>query len=146
MRFQHEIVIQRPVSDVFTYMDDVSREREWQPGILDARKEPPGPTRIGTRKSYVSEFMGRRIENTYVTRVFDPDRQVIYETTPDSVLQARAELRWEPAGSGTRVTMSFDGKVRGPLRLIPRQVLEAVYKKELEKTLGLLKARLESSG
>ncbi len=145
MRLHHEIVIQRTVSDVFTYMDDVSREREWQPGILDARKEPPGPTGIGTRKSYVSEFMGRRIENTYVTRVFEPDRQVVYETTPDSVLQARAELRFESVGSGTRVTMSFDGKVRGPLRLIPRQMLETVYKKELEKTLDLLKARLESS-
>ena len=145
MRFHHEIVIQRAVSDVFTYMDDVSREREWQPGILDARKEPPGPTGIGTRKSYVSEFMGRRIENTYVTRVFEANRQVVYETTPDSVLQAQAELRWEPVGSGTRVSMSFDGKVRGPLRLIPRQMLETVYKKELERTLGLLKARLETS-
>ena len=146
MRFQHEIVIQRPVSDVFTYMDDVSREREWQPGILDARKEPPGPTNIGSRKSYVSEFMGRRIENTYVTRVFEPNRHVIYETTPDSVLLARAELRWEPAGSGTRVTMSFDGKVRGPLRFVPQRILEAAYRKEMEKTLELLKARLESSG
>jgi carbon monoxide dehydrogenase subunit G len=60
------------------------------------------------------------------------------------VLQARAELRWEPAGSGTRVIMSFDGKVRGPLRFVPQRILEAAYRKELEKTLGLLKARLES--
>lgn len=145
MRFQHEIVIQRTVSDVFAYMDDVSREREWQPGILEARKEPSGPTKVGTRKTYVSEFMGRRIENTYVTRVFDLDRQVIYETTPDSVLQGKAELRWETAGSGTRVIMSFDGKVRGPLRFVPQRILEAAYRKEMEKTLGLLKGRLESS-
>ena len=146
MRFQHEIVIHRPVSDVFTYMDDVSREREWQPGILDARKEPPGPTEVGTRKSYVSEFMGRRIENTYLTRVFERDERAVYDTTSDSVLQAKAELRWEPAGSGTRVTMSFEGKVRGALRFVPRRVLEAAYRKELEKTLEHLKARMESPG
>jgi carbon monoxide dehydrogenase subunit G len=145
MRYFHEIVIQRPISDVFAYMDDVSREREWQPGILDARKEPPGPTGVGTRKYYASEFMGRRIENTYVTRVFVPHERVVYETTPDSVLQARAELRWESVGPGTRVTMSFEGKVGGPLRFIPQRVLQAVYRKELEKALDLLRERLESS-
>jgi carbon monoxide dehydrogenase subunit G len=145
MHLEHEIVIQRPVSDVFAYMDDVNREREWQPGILDARKEPPGPTVVGTRKSYASEFMGKRIENVYVTRVFEPNHHVVYETTPESVLQARAELRWETAGSGTRVTMRFDGKVGGPLRFVPQRVLEGVYRKELEKTLGLLKVRMESS-
>lgn len=146
MRFEHEIIIQRPIADVFSYMDDVSREREWQPGILDARKDPSGPTMIGTRKQYVSEFLGRRIENTYVTRVFEPNEHAVYETTSGSALQARAELRWEPAGSGTRVTMSFEGKVRGPLRFVPQRILEAAYQKELEKTLGFLKARLEKTG
>jgi len=145
MRFEHEVIIQRPIADVFTYMDDVSREKEWQPGILDARKDPPGPTTVGTRKQYVSEFLGRRIENTYVTRVFEPDEYVVYETMPGSALQARAEIQWEPVGSGTRVTMSFEGKIRGPLRFVPQRILEAAYQKELEKTLGLLKARLEET-
>jgi carbon monoxide dehydrogenase subunit G len=146
VRFEHQIVIHRPVSIVFAYMDDVSREREWQPGILEARKEPPGPTAVGTRKHYVSEFMGRRIENTYVTRVFEPNEHVLYETTSGSVLQAKAELRWEPVDHGTRVTMGFDGKVGGALRLVPQKLLEGVYRKELETTLRLLKERLEGVG
>ena len=146
VRFEHQIFIRRPVSDVFAYMDDVSREREWQPGILEARKEPPGPTAVGTLKHYVSEFLGRRIENTYVTRVFEPDAHVVYETAPGSVLQARAELRWEPEGSGTRVFMGFEGKVGGPLRFVPQRMLEGAYRKELETTLTLLKKRLESEG
>jgi carbon monoxide dehydrogenase subunit G len=146
VRFEHQIFIERPVSVVFAYMDDVSREREWQPGIVEARKEPQGPTGVGTRKHYVSEFMGRRIENTYVTRVFEPDAHAVYETTSGSVLQARADLRWESVGSGTRVTMGFEGKVGGPLRFVPQRMLEGVYRKELENTLKLLKERLESVG
>lgn len=146
MKFEHQVVIQRPVADVFAYMDDVSREKEWQPGIVEARKEPPGPTVVGTRKHYVSEFLGRRIENTYLTRVFERDAHAVYETMPGSVLQARAELRWESVGAGTRVTMGFEGKVGGPLRLVPKGMLEKVYRKELETTLGLLKERLESRG
>ena len=105
MRYRHQVTIGSPVSEVFSYMDDVEREREWQPGIKEATKDPPGPTTVGTRKRYVSEFLGRPISNTYVTSAFDPDQRVVYETTADSVLKARVELTFEPLDSGTRVTM-----------------------------------------
>lgn len=144
MRYRHSVVIDAPLPEVFAYMDDVSREHEWQPNIVEARKDPPGETRVGTRKSYASQFMGKRIENTYVARVFEPNRRAVYETTPDSALQATAELTFEEVGDSTRVTMAFEGKVGGPLRFVPKGVLEKLYQKELESTLGLLKRRLES--
>jgi len=140
---QHHVLIQRSVEDVFQYMDDVSREKEWQPNILEADKEPPGQTEVGTRKRYTSQFMGKRIENTYLTRVFEPNRRVVYETTSGSVLQARAELLWEAEGGGTRVTMKFQGSVGGVLRFVPGRLLDAAYRNELESTLALLKERLE---
>ena len=139
-------MIRRPVEDVFRYMDDVAREPEWQPNLVAAWKEPQGPTVVGTRKRYASEFMGKRIENTYVTQVFEVNRRVVYETSRDSVLQARVELRWESEGPGTRVTMAFEGKVGGVLRFVPAKILDATYRKELENTLALLKQRLESEG
>lgn len=144
MRYEHHVVIASPVPTVFEYMDDVSREPEWQPGITEAHKDPPGPTAVGTRKRYVSEFMGRRIENTYVTTLFEPHRRVSYETTPDSVLRAIVDLSFEPDGVGTRVTMAFQGKLTGPLRFIPDRVLEGAYQKELKASLALLKRRLET--
>ena len=143
MQFEHQVVIASPISRVFTYMDDVSREREWQPSIVEAYKDPPGETALGTRKRYMSEFMGRRMENTYVTTLFEPNQRVSYETTPDSVLRAKVELSFEPVGAGTKVTMAFRGKLTGPLRFIPQSVLEGVYHKELKSTLALLKQRLE---
>jgi carbon monoxide dehydrogenase subunit G len=146
IKHQHQVLIQRSQEDVFRYMDDVSREHEWQPNIAEASKDPPGETVVGTRKRYVSLFMGKRIENTYVTKVFEPNRHVVYETTRDSVLQARAELRWEAEGGGTRVTMGFQGKVGGVLRFVPKSILDAAYKNELTSTLQLLKERLESKG
>ena len=145
MQLKHQVFIESPVSRVFSYMDDVSREREWQPAIIEADKTPPGDTAVGTRKRYVSEFMGRRIENTYVTTVFEPNVGVSYETTPDSVLRAKVDLHFEPSGAGTRVTMAFEGKPTGPLRFIPKSVLESVYQKEFKSTLSLLKQRLEGT-
>lgn len=146
MQYEHQVVIARPVSVVFSYMDDVNREGEWQPSIIEAQKDPPGETAVGTRKRYISEFMGRRIENTYVTTLFEPSERVSYETTPDSVLRARVDLRFESVGAGTKVTMAFRGKLTGPLRFIPQGVLEGVYQKEMRSSLALLKERLEGEG
>lgn len=143
MRYKEEVVITSPISRVFEYMDDLSLEPEWQPSLVEASKEPPGPTGVGTRKRYVSQFMGRRIENTYLTTVFDRNRRVSYETTPGSVLQAKVELHFEEVEGGTRVTMSVEGKPTGPLRFIPQAMLEGVFRKELQASLQLLRRNLE---
>ena len=143
MKYQHTVVVNAPVDRVFAYMDDVAREKEWQPGIQEAYKEPDGPTAVGTRKRYVSEFMGRRIENTYVTKLFEENERVAYESTPDSVIRARVVLRFESMEGRTRVTMAVQGKPTGVLRFIPQGILEGAFRKELEGSLGLLKKRLE---
>ena len=144
MQDEVEIFVECPVARVFAYMDDVSREHEWQPNIVEARQEPPGATRLGTRKSYVSEFMGRRVENTYVVQAFEPNERVVYQTTPESSLQAAVEISWEPVPSGTRVIMRVQGEATGPLKLIPKRLLERGQKKGLESSLELLKNILES--
>jgi len=143
LKYQHHVVVDAPVNRVFAYMDDVAREKEWQPGIMEASKEPAGDTSVGTRKRYISEFMGRRIENTYVTKLFEPNKRVTYESTPDSVIRATVDLRFESLDGSTKVTMAVQGKPTGVLRFIPQGILEGAFRKELEGSLGLLKKQLE---
>ena len=138
------IVIRRPVDEVFAYMDDVSREPEWQPQLIEAEQLPPGPTTVGTRRRYVSEFMGKRLENTYVVKVYEPNRRLVVESTSDSVLDATSDIRWEPVDEGTRVTMALDGRPRGALRFLPARVLESTFENEVVTTLKRLKERLEA--
>lgn len=137
------IIIARSPGDVFAYMDDVSREVEWQPSLESATQDPPGPTTLGSRKHYVSRFMGRRVENTYVVVELDPGRSLVCQTEKGSTVDARSELSLEPVASGTLVTLSMRGKPGGMLRFLPTAVLEAAYREELEASLGRLKARLE---
>ncbi len=140
------IVIRRPPDEVFAYMDDVAREHEWQPNLRSAEQVPPGPTALGTRKVYVSRFMGREVGNTYVVAELDPGRRVVYRTEKGSSIEARSEVRCEPEGSGTRVTMFLEGKPKGFLKLVPQRALEFAYRDELEATLQRVKDRLEASG
>ena len=137
------VVIDRPVKDVFEYMDDISREHEWQPQLVEAEQIPPGPAVVGTQRRYVSDFMGRRVENTYVIRTYEPNQRIVLETTEDSSLRATTEIRWRSASGGTEVTMSFDGTPTRALRFLPRRMLEATFDKEVKSALARLKERLE---
>ena len=140
---EQSIVIRRPLAEVFAYMDDVTLEREWQPHLLEAEQTPPGPTTVGSRRRYVSEFLGKRLENTYVVQLYEPETRIQLETTPDSVVQATTDIRWDAEGTATRVTMRLEGKPKGALRFVPRAMLEATFEKEVRTTLGLLKEVLE---
>jgi uncharacterized membrane protein len=137
------VVIERPVADVFSYMNDIAREPEWQPQLREAEQLPPGPAAVGSRRRYASDFMGRIVRNTYVIRIWEPNRRIVLETTPDSAVAATSEIRWEAVAGGTRVTMSVDGAPKGRLKLLPRRLVEAAFKRELETALARLKERLE---
>lgn len=138
------IVIQRPVEDVFAYMDDVSREPEWQPQLIEAEQIPSGPAAVGTKRRYVSHFLGKRLENTYVVKVYEPNTRLVVKTTKDSVLDATSDIRWEAVPEGTRVTMALDGRPKGALRFVPARVMESTFEKEVATTLKRLKERLEA--
>ena len=139
------IVIKRPPEEVFAYMDDVAREKEWQPNLSSATRDPAGPTQVGTKKRYVSSFLGNDLTNTYVVQELDVGRRIVYETTSDSAISASNEITCEGVEGGTKVTMIIGGKPKGVLRLVPRAVLETTYKDQLKTTLRRLKKCLEGS-
>ena len=137
------VLIRRPIAEVFEYMNDVDREREWQPQLLEAEQIPPGETRVGTRRRYVSEFLGKRIANTYVVRTYEPLARVVLETTPESAVRATTDIAWEAMAEGTRVTMAMEGKPTGVLRFVPKALMEATFEREARDTLQRLKDALE---
>lgn len=143
VRRAKSIVIHRPVDDVFEYMNDVSREPEWQPQLIEAEQSPAGATAVGSRRRYVSEFMGKQLVNTYVVKVYEPNTRLVVETTKDSVLDATSEILWEAVPEGTRVTMVLEGRPKGALRFVPASILESTFEKEVMTTLKRLKERLE---
>ena len=106
-------------------------------------QEPEGPTLVGTRKRYVSDFLGRRVENTYVAVEVDPGRRVRYESTRDSSVDASMEVTWAPAPEGTRVSLRVEGRPKGVLRFIPKAVLQEAWQSQLRTTLDRLKECLE---
>ena len=145
LEYQYTMMINRPLEEVFDYMQDISREHEWQPNLREARQIPEGEPGVGTVRRYVSEFMGRRFENAYVNTIYEPYHKVAYTTTPESDTQATGEVVWEAIDGGTRVTMRVEAEVGGVLRLVPKGMIASVGKKELADSLARVKALLEGN-
>jgi len=146
LRYEESIAIQRPVDDVFDYMQDIHREHEWQPNLREAEQIPVGEPGVGTVRRYVSEFMGKRFENVYINTVYEPSQKVAYKTAPDSDTQAVGEIIWESVEGGTKVTMRVEADLGGLLRFVPNSLVLSLARKELLETLGRLKAILETDG
>lgn len=146
LEYESSTTISRPAAEVFEYMQDIEREREWQPNLREAEQTPEGEPGVGTRRRYVSEFMGKRFENVYVNTIYEPNRRVAYKSAPESDTQAEGEITWEAVEGGTRVTMRFRAEVGGALRLIPKSLVASLAKKELGDALSRVKTRLEKTG
>lgn len=142
-RIERSVIIRRPVPDVFSYMDDVDREHEWQPNLRAASQEPRGPVGVGTLKRYTSVFMKKERRNVYRVTSYEMYVRVVYEATPESDTQATADVRWDQVPEGTRVTMSIDAAPGRASKLVPGKALEKASTRELEKMLENLKAVLE---
>ena len=99
---------------------------------------------MGTRKSYRSHYLGRTLENTYVVEELDPGRRMVQQTTRDSAMDARVEIRWEEVPTGTRVTLDTTVKPRGLLRFMASSLLESTARNELEDSLKRVKRLLEA--
>lgn len=143
LTYECSIVIRRTAEDVFAYMQDIDRERDWQPNLREARQVTPGEPAVGTERRYVSEFMGKRFKNAYVNTVYEPNRRVAYRSTPESDTQAAGEVTWEPVQHGTRVTMRVEAEVGGMLRFVPKSIIQSVGKRELMEALERVKTRME---
>ena len=87
--------------------------------------------------------MGRSVNNSYEVKAYEPNQRVVLESMPDSTVSAANEILWTIEGTGTRVTLSVEGKPTGVLRFVPGAALEAVFREQIKKSLSLLKQRLE---
>ena len=126
-------------------MDDIDREQEWQRNLRTASQEPRGPVGVGTVKRYTSVFLKKQVQNVYRVTAYEMYVRVVYESMPESAVQATAEIRWDHTPEGTRVTMMIDATPGRALKMVPKKALEKASTQELEHMLEDLKRSLEAS-
>jgi len=107
------IEIDRPPGDVFAYVEQLDRHGEWQSAIVSARKEPPGPTRVGTRNIEVRKVPGG--PRDFVSEIFqyDPPRRIAARGISKGPIRPTIVITIEPLDGGTRSRYTLELTLEG---------------------------------
>lgn len=112
-----EIVIARPVAEVFDFVADERNEPKYNPHMDSAEKLTQGAIGKGTRFRATTTSMGRPVDMVLETTVYErPSR--IANTTVMSSAEILGELTFEPEADGTRLRWLFDVRPKSVLRLL----------------------------
>ena len=147
MRIEGEVVIIRPVDQVFDFVADERNEPRYNSRMVRADKASPGPIGRGTRFLAESAMLGRVVETTI--EFTDYERPRLLGSTSRSVVRlikpvatkTEGTLTFDAVAGGTRMRWAWDVETRGVLKLMSRIVARAGERQE--ETMWDLKHLLE---
>lgn len=115
--YELNTVINRPIEEVFAVLENLENDLKWRSEWVDARKSTEGPIGIGTRYSLFAKAFGRRIETTYETIQYEPNRIAAWKAMSGPLpLTFRRSV--EQVDGGTRFTIRYELELRGFLKLV----------------------------
>ena len=136
-RIEREIVIHRPVEEVFDFMADGRNEPHYNPHMLHAEQTSAGPIGRGTRFRTEVATRGRSMEMAYEITAYErPQRLASRLSKPLPAMDVQSTETFEPAPGGTRLRWLWEVEPRGAFRLMPA-LLTRMSGRRLEKGVTL---------
>ena len=136
------ITIRRPIAQVFAVITDVEQTGKWFPGNVEEHWTSPPPHGVGSTRHAVVTMYGRKTENDAITTEYDPpNRAAMKGTSPNAPFMAT--LTFEPDGEGTRVDVTTEFLLGGPMRLAG-PLIAATYGRAWSRGLARLKEMMEA--
>ena len=118
MVIKHSVEINRPAAEVFAYLDQLDRHREWQSTIVSTTVETDGPTRVGTRVAERRKVPGGAQDFPYEITEHEPPRKASFRGTSGPVRPV-GTVAVDPLGeSSSRMTLEFDLEGHGIGKLL----------------------------
>ncbi|HJR80993.1 MAG TPA: SRPBCC family protein [Anaerolineales bacterium] len=144
-RLEASILINRPVEDVFAFLNVPENHPKFVPGMLEFKKTSPGPLgRVGATIRGVRQFLGLKMELPYEITEYEAGNRL-------GMKGAMGPLTFEDGyvldsmGSSTRVRFWLKPTLTGLMKLVkPFVVWQG--KIHADETLTNLKNTLEKAG
>jgi hypothetical protein len=135
-----ERVIGRSRDEVAAYVIDPGNAPEWYENIRAVEWQPP--LTVGSQLAFLAEFLGRRLEYTYVVRELVPGRRLVMSTA-QGPFPMETSYEFADAGSGaTRMTLRNRGEPAG-FKKIAAPMIARAMRRANEADLRRLQALLE---
>ena len=141
-RIEINLVINRPVEEVFAFISNPENLPRWRAGTLDIKRNSSEPFGMGSVVGGRFTFLGRPFDGNLEIIAHEPHRRYGTRLTEGPFpLEARYTL--EPAGNGTDLTLVIEGEPGGFFKLAEPLVV-SLAKRSYEADLNNLKEMLEA--
>jgi uncharacterized protein YndB with AHSA1/START domain len=139
---ERSILIERPVREVWEFVQDTSKDALWQTTLVESQILTEGPKRVGTQVQEVRRFLGVKIPMTLELTEFEPERRSSLKAVADGI-PLSGSYSLEPLDGGTKLTVT--GRLEAHrLFQLAEPVFSRMTSRELEASLGHLKDLLEA--
>ena len=129
-RFRGSAVVDRPIAEVFDYLAAGTNDPQFSPRVLSIRKEPDGPSGIGTVFVSRVKDAGVKTDRRFELTGFEPPTTIRWvERSKNLVTATEGGYDLEDLGNGqTKVTIFNDLAGHGFGKLIVGFALRAAQK------------------
>ena len=141
-KVQAEVIINKPVEQVFSFIKDMNNHAEWQTGVLESRVTSEGDVAVGSTYRYVTQMLGRQIQTEGEVITCDPEKGFFYRSTK-APFQITGGYTFEKANGGTKVSQRIVADIEGFFRLA-QPIVVRTTKRNIENNLHTLKDLLEA--
>jgi hypothetical protein len=143
-RFQREIMINRPIEEVFDFVTDARNEPRYNPRIVRVEKTTTGPIGRGTCFALVGKAMGRPTAVEYEITAYErPQRMTSRTIRGLPLMDVESAETFEPVGGGTRMRWVWEVKPRGVLGRLMTAVFARMPGRRLDTAFASIKRVLE---
>jgi uncharacterized protein YndB with AHSA1/START domain len=136
-----DLVINRPVQEVFAFVSDHSNDRLWKPFVTESRQISAGPIGVGTRFEIVTVAWGYRHSGEVEILEYEPDRMFAYRGH-DRHFPFVARLMFSTTPSGTHIRGHVEFQARGMWKLLSTLPL-MFFRSQTKRTFVRLKQVIE---
>ena len=140
---QVEVVIDRPLAEVGSFVGDPGNAPQWYSNIASVSWQTAPPVSVGSRMDFVAHFLGRTLGYTYEVVELDPNRRLVMRTA-DGPFPMETTYTWtEVDGGATRMTLRNRGTPAGFAK-VTAPMMERAMRRATTKDLSRLKHLLET--
>jgi hypothetical protein len=131
-----EIIIDRPVGQVYDFVADETNEPKYNPDLLRSEKVTDGPIGVGTRFAAQHASVGHPVDMIVEVTGYDRPRRFASRTTMGWA-EVRGELTFDAAETGTRMRWAWDVQPKGLARVLTPVVVIVGRRQEQAVWTGL---------
>ncbi len=143
-RIQGEVLIRRPVEEVFDFVADERNEPTYNPNMLVSEKVTEGPVGAGTRFAATIRSGRRPVAMQIEYTAFDRPR-MLASTSRMAAADFTGTLTFTSTPAGTRLRWSWQARPKGAMRLLA-PVFGPVGARQERRMWTLLRDHLEAEG